>query len=250
MCQRCGALGTVLQASALEPTNGATVGPLTSTRLSELQEAPSLLPTGLELFDRALGGYAAGSTVFIAGEPGAGKTTFALKLADSIGSALIASSEESAGPVRAAADALGIYESARNRDVFFLYESELTKILEEAERLKPTLLVVNSVNRTHVRGTWGRPGSSEQIKALGEKIIAWTALRATMTLLIGHVTWEGRSQGPRTLEHDVDAVLYLTIAGGRRRLEVHKTRPPLRGALETYTMPDWAAEGPGDSTGA
>lgn len=245
LCQRCGRAGTLTPRSALEagPDEG---GPPQSTRLGELEAGPPLVPTGLELFDSALGGYQPGGLVFLAGEPGAGKTTLMLKLADAVGSALIASSEESGPAVRAAADYLGIYESDRNRDVFFMYNNELREILDEAERRRPLLLVVNSVNRTHVAGTWGRPGTSEQIKAVGQTVAQWTKARSTMSVLIGHVTWEGRSQGPRTLEHDVDAVLYLILAsGGRRRLDVRKSRPPFRGLVATYPVPDWAGEAPG-----
>jgi DNA repair protein RadA/Sms len=235
LCQRCGAENTLRTEVPPGPEPGE---PSRAQRLDELADAPALVPTGLELWDTALGGYAPG-TVFLAGQPGGGKTTLALKLADAIGSALFASSEESPGALRAETEQLGLYSSQRNRQVFFLHEPDIGAVLEEAARVEPALLIVNSVNKCRAAGAWGPPGSSEQIKAIGARVIRWAATHQRLALLIGHITWDGRSQGPRTLEHDVDVVAYLTIRAGQRQLAVHKARPPFRGDLGTYDVPDW-----------
>lgn len=194
-------------------------------RLIDLPKNPHAIPTGFPLIDEAWGGgLHPGRTCFLAGAPGAGKTTLALKLADAVGQyapVLFVSGEESEGQVRSTADRLGI----ASPNVYFLYASDLDVILVETKRLKPELLIVNSINTCIDSSIRGGPSSSSQIKHCGLRFIQWTAERSLFTILIGHLTWKHHSQGPRTVEHEVDLVTYLTVdPEGARQLQVRKSR--------------------------
>jgi len=209
----------------------------------ETDLAPAALPsTGVPVWDQALGGFAPGMTVLLAGEPSAGKTTLALKLAQGIGSALIVSSEEDPDRMRAHWAKLRI---GPREDLLLMYEADVAKILAEAARVEPRLLVVNSLNTTTDPRYGAAPDTSFQLRAVCRRLVAWTSTRrSTMTVVAGHVTWDNRSSGPRMVEHEVDAVAYLTIVKqgehvGLRQLELRKGRPPFKGQRASYLVPNW-----------
>jgi DNA repair protein RadA/Sms len=154
----------------------------------------------------------------MAGAPGAGKTTLALATADAFGgAALFASGEENRQQVGQTVARLGLTSEALR----FMEADDLAVILEEAEQVKPRLLVINSINTTGDSG--GSRGPAAQVRVM-QRVVEWTLARPLMTIFTGHVTWRGHSSGPRNLEHRAGAVIYLRVENGRRLLEVRKSR--------------------------
>jgi len=224
-CPGCGEYGTVT--SDTPPVDACAPPPASPVEAPAGRSVPLLglatelrhHPTGMALIDTALGGgLVLGYTILVAGAPGSGKTTLLLALAEALhASVLFASGEENAAQVGHAAARLGM----TSEGIRFMESDSLAEILEEAALVQPRLLVINSINTT--RSQRGRIGAWAAASVMREAV-AWTDGRPLMTMFAGHLTWRGHSAGPRDLEHDVGAVLYLTLEGARRVLEVRKSR--------------------------
>jgi DNA repair protein RadA/Sms len=183
--------------------------------------------TGLGEFDRALGGgLVPGSVVLLGGEPGIGKSTLLLQVAASLAlrglRVLYVSAEESAEQVRLRADRLGQDASA----VLLLSENDLGRILQEADRVAPQILVVDSIQTVFLDRLPSAPGSLLQVRECSMALVRWAKERSVPLLLVGHVTKEGTLAGPKALEHLVDTVLEMTgdPERGYRLLQAVKNR--------------------------
>jgi DNA repair protein RadA/Sms len=168
--------------------------------------------TGIGELDRVLGGgIVPGSLVLIGGDPGIGKSTLALEMAAALGAAgravLYVSGEESPRQTRMRAERIALLGRAEN--LWIHSEIDLEAIEAEVERLQPSLLVVDSVQTLSLGSLDAAPGSVSQVRECGLRLLRLAKERGLPVLLIGHVTKEGSVAGPRTLEHMVDAVLYL-----------------------------------------
>lgn len=168
--------------------------------------------TGIGELDRVLGGgLVPGSLVLIGGDPGIGKSTLALEMAAALGSSgrsvLYVSGEESPRQTRMRAERIALLGRAEN--LWIHAEVDLEAIEAEVERLDPALLVVDSVQTLSFAALDAAPGSVSQVRECGLRLLRLAKARALPVLLIGHVTKDGSVAGPRTLEHMVDAVLYL-----------------------------------------
>jgi DNA repair protein RadA/Sms len=168
--------------------------------------------TGIGELDRVLGGgLVPGSLVLIGGDPGIGKSTLALEMAAALGSSgrsvLYVSGEESPRQTRMRAERIALLGRAEN--LWIHAEVDLEAIEAEVERLDPALLVVDSVQTLSLAALDAAPGSVSQVRECGLRLLRLAKARALPVLLIGHVTKDGSVAGPRTLEHMVDAVLYL-----------------------------------------
>jgi DNA repair protein RadA/Sms len=166
--------------------------------------------TGLEEFDRVLGGgLVPGSLALIGGDPGIGKSTLVLQAAANIAGAgapiLYATGEESVQQVRLRADRL----SVANAQVKVLSESDLPSILDAADHLDAQAVVVDSIQTATVPELESSAGSVGQVRECTARIIQWAKPKQIPVIVIGHVTKEGAIAGPRVLEHMVDTVLYL-----------------------------------------
>lgn len=165
------------------------------------------LLTGIEEFDRVLGGGAMkGSAVLIGGEPGIGKSTLLLQAADSIkesGVILYVSSEESPGQIKMRSERLGI--SGQKIKVFS------TNCLEEVETvlnsINPLCVIIDSVQTMFSSEFSSVPGSVNQLKYCTNELVSWVKERQTVLFLVAHVTKEGVIAGPKALEHLVDTVI-------------------------------------------
>jgi DNA repair protein RadA/Sms len=164
-------------------------------------------PTGLGELDRVLGGgLVPGAVVLLAGEPGIGKSTLLLEasaLAAARGPVLYVTGEESAAQVRLRADRIG----AVSENLFLAAETDFGAVLEHAEAVNPSLLIVDSVQTITVDGIDGAAGGVTQIREVTAALTALAKQRSLTTVLVGHVTKDGSIAGPRSLEHLVDVVL-------------------------------------------
>jgi len=166
--------------------------------------------SGIEEFDRVLGGgIVAGSLVLIGGAPGIGKSTIVLQIADKLSSAgtkvLYVSGEESERQIKMRGERLGI--SAEN--LFLLPETNLQTILAETEKLRPDLIIVDSIQTVFNEKIESAPGSVSQVRDVAGQFMMFAKQTGTPVFLTGHVTKEGSIAGPKTLEHIVDTVLYF-----------------------------------------
>lgn len=208
-CPECGSWGTLEEAT---PGN-VTVAALTPTSpaipIVEVDPAASKsISTGIGELDRVLGtGIVPGSVVLMAGEPGVGKSTLLLEVASKWASqgrvALYVTAEESAGQVRLRAERTGALHST----LYLTSEPNLDVVFGHVRELKPSLLIVDSVQTMKASGVEGVPGGVAQSRAVTAALTSLAKTSGIPVLLVGHVTKDGNVAGPRVLEHLVDVVL-------------------------------------------
>ena len=218
-CPECGSWGTLREqapaavgvasssgaAHVQALTPAAPAAPITTVDAT----ASHTTPSGIGELDRVLGsGVVPGSVVLMAGEPGVGKSTLLLEVASRWASldgrrALYVTAEESAGQVRARAERTG----ALRESLFLAAESNLDVVFGHVEQVKPSLLVVDSVQTMHAPGVEGVAGGVAQSRAVTAALTTLAKTTNIPVLLVGHVTKDGNVAGPRVLEHLVDVVL-------------------------------------------
>jgi DNA repair protein RadA/Sms len=168
------------------------------------------MPSGIDEFDRVLGGgIVPGSMVLIGGEPGIGKSTLLLQVAHLLGrsggAVLYVSGEESERQIKLRGDRLGITGGG----LFLMAETSLERILEQVAELKPSSLVVDSVQTIFSAKFPSAPGSISQVREVATQLLFLAKALGITIFLIGHVTKDGNLAGPKSLEHIVDTVLYF-----------------------------------------
>ena len=171
------------------------------------------LTTGIDEFDRVLGGgVVPGSLVLIGGEPGIGKSTLLLQAAAhfalTTGPVLYCSGEESEHQIKSRGQRLGALDAAR-APLYLLAETCLERILEEIARLRPALIVVDSIQTVFSLKFQSAPGSVGQVRESATQLLFAAKGQNIPTFLVGHVTKDGNLAGPKVLEHIVDTVLYF-----------------------------------------
>jgi DNA repair protein RadA/Sms len=167
-------------------------------------------PSGIEEFDRVLGGgIVPGSLVLIGGDPGIGKSTLLLEVADKLsnfaGKVLYISGEESERQIKLRGERLGI----KPTNLYLLAETCLERVFQEIDRLDPQAVVVDSVQTVFSMKLESAPGSVSQVREVAGQFLMLAKNRSVPVFLIGHVTKDGAIAGPKTLEHIVDTVLYF-----------------------------------------
>ena len=168
------------------------------------------VPSGVTEFDRVLGGgIVPGTLVLIGGDPGIGKSTLLLQVADKLSAAgslvLYVSGEESERQIKLRGERLAV--EAKN--VFLLPETNLENIINEIERLKPGAIIVDSIQTVFSSAIESAPGSVSQVREVAHQFLLLAKNRGMPIFLIGHITKEGSIAGPKILEHIVDTVLYF-----------------------------------------
>jgi DNA repair protein RadA/Sms len=168
------------------------------------------ISSGVTEFDRVLGGgIVPGTLVLLGGDPGIGKSTLLLQVADKLSSTgqtvLYVSGEESERQIKLRGERLRI--AAPN--LLLLPETNLENILREVDRVQPAAIVVDSIQTTFSPEIESAPGSVSQIREVAAQFLLLAKNRGVPVFLIGHVTKEGSIAGPRALEHIVDTVLYF-----------------------------------------
>jgi DNA repair protein RadA/Sms len=168
------------------------------------------IPSGVTEFDRVLGGgIVPGTLVLIGGDPGIGKSTLLLQVADKLSSAgslvLYISGEESERQIKLRGERLAV--EAKN--VFILPETNLENLINEIERVKPGAIIVDSIQTVFSSAIESAPGSVSQVREVAHQFLQLAKNRGIPIFLIGHITKEGSIAGPKILEHIVDTVLYF-----------------------------------------
>ncbi len=167
-------------------------------------------PTGIGEIDRVLGGgLVVGSVTLIGGDPGIGKSTLLLQMADRLARngrpVLYVSGEESIQQIRLRADRLGVGSDA----LWLLAETSVDRVIEAARLQAPQVLIVDSVQTLRSEALESSAGSVGQVRDVAGRLMASAKRTGTATFLVGHVTKDGAIAGPRVLEHIVDTVLYF-----------------------------------------
>lgn len=157
-------------------------------------------------FSRTLGGgIVPGSLVLIGGEPGIGKSTLLLQIALSLPSkkVLYVSGEESETQIKMRANRM----EQQSDNCYILNETSLPNIFQQAARLKPAILIIDSIQTLYTNHIESAPGSVAQVRACTASLIHYAKSTNIPVFLIGHITREGSLAGPKVLEHMVDTVL-------------------------------------------
>lgn len=213
-CPSCGEWNTYVEVTTSpkkEMEHKAVISGIESTgrpkRLNEVEISErSRFLSNISEFDRVLGGgFLPGSYILIGGEPGVGKSTLTLQIAKSNPdlNILYCAGEESSGQIKQRAKRLGI-----NSDKLLIYnETQINLIIEEAQRVNPDLLIVDSIQTVYRTELSSMPGSIQQVKECAALFQQVAKKKNITTLVIGHVTKDGDIAGPRVLEHMVDTVL-------------------------------------------
>ena len=217
-CADCNAWNTLVEepeapaaSSGDTRYGGGAAGRPEVRRYAEIDiAAAARVSSGFGEFDRVLGGgVVPGSMVLVGGEPGIGKSTLLLqvaaRVAETAGPVLYASGEESEQQVKQRGERLDIGDA----DLYLLAETCLERLLEAVERVRPALLVVDSIQTIYSLQLASAPGSVGQVREAATRLL-FTAKRSGLpTVLVGHVTKDGGLAGPKVLEHVVDTVLYF-----------------------------------------
>ena len=212
-CPGCGAWNTLVEtvavpaAARFETVAGARsqVTLLASVRAQE----NARIATGIEEFDRVLGGgLVAGGVVLLGGDPGIGKSTLLLQACAALGAArrtLYVTGEESVEQVALRAQRLSLV----NAPVELLAEVELEAIVAAINATRPEIVVVDSIQTVFTGTLASAPGSVAQVRECAAQLTRLAKQRGVVVVFVGHVTKEGAIAGPRVLEHIVDTVLYF-----------------------------------------
>jgi DNA repair protein RadA/Sms len=215
-CPECSEWGSIIESTVTVPVSGRVVSsrmPAEPARpIAQISAAPArAVATGVGELDRVLGGgLVPGAVVLLAGEPGVGKSTLLLDVAQQWAAgagtpSLVVSGEESVSQVRLRAERLG----ALHEKLYLASENDLGTVIGHLDAVRPGLLVLDSVQTISAPGTEGVPGGVTQVRAVTAALVAIAKERGIATVLVGHVTKDGQVAGPRVLEHLVDVVLHF-----------------------------------------
>ena len=196
------------------------------------------------------GGLVGGSVVLVGGEPGVGKSTLLLQLADGVAcgaAVLLASAEESASQVALRSRRLGLGSAG----VHLVSDGSVERLLAHADGVAPVLLVVDSIQTVTTTEIDGSAGGLTQVRESASRFIEYAKRTGTTVVLVGHVTKDGSIAGPKVLEHMVDVVLYLEgeTEGGMRVLRSLKNRYGSVNQVGVFTMGDRGLEEVPDPSG-
>ncbi len=215
-CTECGAWNSLQEirlSAAPKGGPGKGYAGVTESRLQRLDEieaeAVTRLPSGLSELDRVLGGgIVPGEVALVGGDPGVGKSTLLLQtllLLSRQLPALYVTGEESSQQVAMRARRM----NQPLDSLHLLAETDVEAIIAQADRFRPKVMVVDSIQTLTLAGLSSAPGSVSQVRESAALLTRFAKQRDVAIFLVGHVTKSGEVAGPRVLEHIVDAVLFL-----------------------------------------
>lgn len=216
-CPGCNEWNTLVeQLAPSKKSAGRTRSPLPVTSQQpkkittiESEQEPRMLTNSKE-FNRVLGGgIVPGSLILIGGDPGIGKSTLLLQIASQLAEkhfpVLYVSGEESTQQTKLRADRLGITSDL----LYVLAETNLHDITHHISEVKPSFIVIDSIQTVYSDDVTSAPGSVSQVRESTSILMKIAKTEGIPIVIVGHVTKEGSIAGPRMLEHMVDTVLYF-----------------------------------------
>jgi len=226
-CPQCGAWNSLEESTkvaevkaasvavgAPRPTSGGRSIPLASLAATE----DGRLDSGIGEVNQVLGGgVVKGGTVLVGGEPGIGKSTLMLQLAAQVktpGRVLYVSGEESASQIKMRADRLGLARAGLE----ILVETHVPVITGVFDRIKPVLIIIDSIQTLYNPDAGDVPGTVNQLRYGCHEVVSWAKEHEAAVFLIAHVTKGGQIAGPKLIEHMVDTVLHFDQAAGDIRI--------------------------------
>ncbi|MDG1343003.1 MAG: DNA repair protein RadA [Flavobacteriaceae bacterium] len=179
----------------------------------DVAEVPRIKTQDEELNRVLGGGLVPGSVILLGGEPGIGKSTLLLQVSLSLNSTVLyVSGEESQQQIKLRADRMEL----DGKKCFVLSQTETQKIFQQIQKVKPDLVIVDSIQTLHSNYIESGAGSVSQIRATAGELIQFAKSTNTPVILVGHITKDGNIAGPKILEHMVDTV--LQFEGDRNHL--------------------------------
>jgi DNA repair protein RadA/Sms len=212
-CDACGAWNSIVEEAPLSSgpkALGAKGRTIALTDLATEEAPPPRASSGIEEFDRVLGGgLVPASAILVGGDPGIGKSTLLLQAAASFArhgvKCLYISGEEASAQVRMRAQRLGLTDAP----VALGAETNLRDILTTLDAERPGLAIIDSIQTMWLDTVEAAPGSVSQVRAAAHELVTFAKKRGVAIILVGHVTKDGQIAGPRVVEHMVDTVLYF-----------------------------------------
>lgn len=201
----------------------------------DVTEVPRIITQDEELNRVLGGGLVPGSVILLGGEPGIGKSTLLLQVSLSLNSnVLYVSGEESQQQIKLRAERMEL----NGENCYVLSQTETQKIFQEIKKVKPDLVIVDSIQTLHSNYIESGAGSVSQIRATAGELIQFAKSTNTPVILVGHITKDGNIAGPKILEHMVDTV--LQFEGDRnhvyRILRAQKNRFGATSEIGIYEM--------------
>lgn len=213
-CPNCNTWGSLVETflppeGTKDPKSRGKNGTSKYVELASLEnKSRERIVTKISELDRVLGGgLVTGQVVLLAGDPGIGKSTILLQVAEALkGKVLYASGEESGNQIKIRAERMGI----KNDDVKILEENDIDSIVDLSEAEKDTvLLIVDSIQTVSTGDLTGMAGSPGQVRECAARLVRFAKTRGIPVVMVGHVTKEGTVAGPSVLAHIVDTVLWF-----------------------------------------
>ena len=229
-CPSCGSWESFQEVAPAPASWRATPSPLPLLALSPVAAAEERrFSSGLSEVDRVLGGgFVTGEVVLLGGEPGVGKSTLLLEMAKRMPQRVYyVAGEESPAQIKLRAQRLGV------KDLLLVRETRLEPLLALLEEDPPEVLFVDSVQTLEAGGS---PGSLVAVREATAALVRFAKESGAAVVLVGHVTKEGVVAGPKSVEHAVDATLYLETAGPYRVLRSAKNRFGPVGEIGVFRM--------------
>jgi DNA repair protein RadA/Sms len=222
-CSDCGGWNTLSEVVAMPAPAAARFSgysgsaPVAVQRLSAIKTDQQLRTSvGMQELDRVLGGgLVAGSVVLIGGDPGIGKSTLLLQVLAALSgnlNSLYVTGEESLQQISLRASRLGI----AGDDIRLFSETSVERIIATADKERPQVMVLDSIQTLYTEVLQSAPGSVAQVRESAAQLVRFAKQSGIAMFLVGHVTKEGQLAGPRVLEHMVDTVLYFEGDPGDR----------------------------------
>lgn len=210
-CPGCGEWNSLVEELEEEAQAEYSFPPSEPVLYKEIKGAQKKrVQTGIKELDRVLGGgVVLGSLVLIGGEPGIGKSTLLLQVSRDYSlkgeKVLYVSGEESLEQMKIRGERLGVSDGK----LYLLAETNLERIMAQAGKLNPQILVMDSVQTVYSSKLSSSPGTISQVREVTNQVFRFAKKNQISSFLIGHITKEGSLAGPKSLEHMVDVVLYF-----------------------------------------